>query len=430
MKLHQFRGTSALPAATDLGPVATGDNVGIEIELEGLKLFDRNTGGFKLFPPSGWTIHEDRSLRNDGAEFVFATPCGGREIWTRLTDLEAWFKEHKLKPIASNRTSVHVHIDASDVTTGEMLKWALIYTIYEPLLFSEFAPTRETSNFCVPTYNSVETRIVLGKLRGSELGFATPHWGKFYDAIVLQRENKRYGAMNLDAVRKFSTLEFRHLGGEWKSTPILDWVNVLLSLKKWAMDPNTSVKDIFHGPSRMYSDQMTYRIFEPRVASRFLFNRKFKELYFKGIRTAQEIYLQPDVPKIPEAIKTIIDQRKKDKAEKDLKRLREFIGACRSRDNVDEEELAYSTPDAYFDDLHDEFNDLPPEEELPEPSLRQAIEIERARLNSITSTSDIANSIRHSAATSTGMPVNSFSEWSTLSDMLLDQNALIPPRRR
>src|SRR5689334_1773044 len=155
MNLNQFMGTKEYLNNDIRGPFVSGENIGLEIEVENLPLPLNESGeGFKTIPPKGWSLHLDRSLRNSGVEFVFATPAGGMEIEKRLKSLESFIDDLKTKPKATNRCSLHVHVNAGNCNTGQLLKWILLYCVYEPLIFSEFAAERESSNFCVPVYQS------------------------------------------------------------------------------------------------------------------------------------------------------------------------------------------------------------------------------------------------------------------------------------
>ncbi|MGI0013735.1 MAG: amidoligase family protein, partial [Nitrososphaera sp.] len=312
MNLHKALGMKSWPQAENLGPFVTGDNVGIEIELENIVLESKE--GFPIIAaPDGWTFHRDNSLRNKGLEFVFRTPAGGKEIVRRLDGVEAFLKDQKQNPSTSNRTSVHVHVDAGNCDINQLYKWILIYAIYEPLLFAVFAPDRENSNFCVPMYASSEIREAVRLLKNAS-------WKKFIDKIRLG-EQRRYAALNLDAVRKFGTLEFRHLGGEYRAGPIIQWVNLLLQMKQWAMAGNTTIQDFFSGVSRVYADTHTYNVFGFDTGRIFTTHSAFKDLYLKGVRVAQEIHLTEELPNVPPELKERLEELIKIKFTKKIKLL-------------------------------------------------------------------------------------------------------------
>jgi hypothetical protein len=323
MKLYEHLGRTPILRAEEnkASPFPTTDPLGIEVELENITL-DRSGARIPLInPPSGWIYHSDESLRNNGLEFVFQNPVGGTMAAKRLDSLITWIKDNKQKPDASSRTSVHIHIDAGDCTTEELLKWLIIYTVYESLLFAVFAPDRKDSNFCVPVYASSDTRKLIGLLKRS---FAI-----FYKDLTKLRGTRRYSAVNLDALQKFASLEFRHLSGTYKPKPIIDWVCTLLYLKMWAMNENTNISEIFHGPSKFYCQQMTSAIFSEEIANKFLSHKDFTELYLAGVRTAQEIFLDEKIPEIPDEFLPRLEEGRKKKYAKKIESLKAQLDIMR-----------------------------------------------------------------------------------------------------
>lgn len=310
-------------------PFPTDDNVGIEIELENIRLKKDITTGLYT-TPLGWTIHTDGSLRNGGVEFVFDGPISGYGITLRLESLLSYIKEYKLKPECSPRTSVHVHVDARDLEERDVFKWLMIYCIYEPLLFEAFAPERAESNFCVPIYNSLISQDTISYLKAYS-------WGYFFKLAPGVNEHRRYAAVNLVALNKFSSLEFRHLSGTFKPKPIIDWVSALLSLKGWVRKENSSLESLFTGPSKVYAEQLTVEVFAPEIAERLLNIPNFDKLFIRGVRVAQNIYLDKKLPKLPSKISSKVDQLLVKKKIKNLEEIKNHVKALESSFDITED---------------------------------------------------------------------------------------------
>jgi hypothetical protein len=329
MKLHEYLGKEIRVHEGKISPFPTADFIGIEIELENVELERHATNRMPVAvaAPAGWQYHIDDSLRNQGLEFVFDGPAAGSVAATRLESLITWVKTHKLKPEASDRTSVHIHVDAGDCTMNQLFKWLLIYTVYEPLLFEVYAPTRKKSNFCVPIYDSYATR--------STIGFLKKSFPAFYKELGKYRGQHRYSAVNLDALHKFGSLEFRHLAGTYKPKPIIDWTTALLQLKAWAKNESTDASEIFHGPSKYYCQQMTSNIFSDEVAENMFTLPNFTDLYLEGARTAQEIFLDDKIPEIPSVLLPRIEEVRQQKNGKKIQMVKEQVDRLTTNPSMD-----------------------------------------------------------------------------------------------
>lgn len=193
--------------------------VGVEAELE-------RTRGKQI---SGlWLTKADGSLHDDGLEYVFSYPLYGQDIVDALHILEQEFSANP--PSVGVDTSLHVHVDVRDLTSEQLGKMILLYIIYEQVLFNYCAPEREDNVFCLSVerqksllsmYNQLYSALLRGETGGMRLGTG---------------QMPRYMGMNVSSINKFGTLEFRGHRGEWRAAPILRWINILLCLKRAAMD--------------------------------------------------------------------------------------------------------------------------------------------------------------------------------------------------
>lgn len=191
-------------------------NVGVEIEVEGVSPNE-------LPSTKGWTIHEDGSLRGAASELVFNGPARGAEAEERIKEGLAVLKEHGAR--SSYRTAIHVHVDT--ITSGLGLKGIVraiaLYALVERALFHWENNNRECSNFCVPLFKASDVlqsfaEIVKGSNKETLL----------YNVRSL--ETSRYSALNLHALYKFGTIEFRHMLTTFDYSRVIQWINLCASI--------------------------------------------------------------------------------------------------------------------------------------------------------------------------------------------------------
>lgn len=189
--------------------------VGIEIEVENMK------NDFTM-PPYYWSKKEDNSLRNSGLEFV-SIPLRCNQIEYALDFLNKWVNAFNT-PIFSPRTSVHIHMNARDMTPDQIKAFVLLYTVFEKHFFHIAGTKRESSIFCVPFYKTV--------------GYAKP--STLLDGGALNNWHK-YTALNLgtllgtNQLPRYGTIEFRHLYGTLDKITIINWINNIVKLRVAAM---------------------------------------------------------------------------------------------------------------------------------------------------------------------------------------------------
>lgn len=197
---------------TEIYPLEN-DNVevGIEIEVERVKsnivhLYDI------------WQVKDDNSLRNSGKEYV-TYPIKGKRIHYALNQFFACINAgiH-----FSPRTSIHVHVNVLDMLPKQIAALAVTYAPFEKLLYRFVGGNRDKNNFCVPLCDAERVSGVVEKFLKD-------------DYVPTPNESYRYLGLNFDSVRKFGTVEFRHMGGTSDKVKIVKWINLLMRLKSYAM---------------------------------------------------------------------------------------------------------------------------------------------------------------------------------------------------
>jgi hypothetical protein len=188
--------------------------LGVEIELEQVNWKKSVT----VIPKSFYTT-EDNSLKANGKEFI-------------TKPLRFCYLEQELRrifksitpPLMSSRCSIHVHMNARDFTHMELAKFILLYSIFEKGMFN-FANKkfdRWNNIFCTPLYSFPET--VINTLMTCRKEAVTFHWHKYF-------------AMNISPIfggetkHLLGTVEFRHMEATDDIEHIIEWCNLIVSLK-------------------------------------------------------------------------------------------------------------------------------------------------------------------------------------------------------
>lgn len=182
--------------------------VGVEVELENIS--------FKNRIPHTWVVTDDGSLKVEGKEFV-TVPIQFRYLEIELTRLFQSLNTYN----ASQRCSVHVHINARDFSLEELKSFILLYMVFERSMY-HFSGNRWNNNFCVPlTMNPsvLQKMLTLIDIEGR-----------------LNEKWYKYMGFNLSPLfggesSKIGTIEFRHMKGTTNVAHILDWINLIVSLK-------------------------------------------------------------------------------------------------------------------------------------------------------------------------------------------------------
>jgi hypothetical protein len=196
------------------GTSYSGPFLGIEIECEGKKLFDA--------PLSYWAAKQDGSLHpkagSNAIEYVFTKPLDRKMAEKALRYLEKKLQEVKASLDDSPRTSVHVHINVSDLTIRQIYCIILLWIIFEDILVEFCGPDRKGNLFCLSAKDSEYFPRMLTEALER---------GNYRDRF---REDYRYLACNVAALFKFGSLEFRPMRGTVDVDTILNWVDMLLCI--------------------------------------------------------------------------------------------------------------------------------------------------------------------------------------------------------
>lgn len=207
--------------------------IGLEFEVENsYTLLD----DFMNLPdPSAkyWVPKEDGSLRGHGTEFVLSTPVMGSALDKAISFMYKLLGED-VSEYASFRTSTHVHMDFSsdDDSIYALRDFITVLYVVEDILFEFAGQDRMWSGYCAPL-SSVEDAVL--ELAGSD----DPSLSHCIYTLV---NLGRYCGVNFEALRKFNSLEFRHLPlvSEEKTR---NWINILLSIRKYCANNASEISN-------------------------------------------------------------------------------------------------------------------------------------------------------------------------------------------
>lgn len=247
--------------------------VGLEIECEGNKFKQSGL-------PSNWTYHKDGSLRGeDNAEYVLGAPIMFDEVKSHIDALWDMFKGYGTVLDDSNRTSVHVHLNAQSWHLNRLTSFLGLYFTVEEILTEWCGEHRVGNLFC---------------LRGKDAEGIITQIKKFiqnngrYDL----RDGLHYSGLNVQALVKFGSLEIRTMRGVSDPETILTWVRILEHMYKLSAeypDPR-SIPGLMssEGPLNFLDhilgpDSSTVRREVDMTVD------QMRESMYEGVRIAQEI---------------------------------------------------------------------------------------------------------------------------------------------
>jgi len=203
---------------------------GVELEIEDIK----NTEEVKDHYPNV-IVEPDHSLRNNGLEFKFG-PVGYQEA---LNTFNGIWKHLKVgKTPFSERTSIHVHVNARCLTLEEGRQLVLLYALYEPLFFAFVGNERKNNIFCVPlNYTSLPNTYK------SSLTIMHKAWSKYTAFNICPMGPGKDGS------ECHGTIEFRHMYGTKDPEVFKKWLTTLKELYTF-VEKNTGfdiIKTILSG---------------------------------------------------------------------------------------------------------------------------------------------------------------------------------------
>ena len=190
------------------------EHIGIEIETEFTTIPNIETREL----PLGWRRKSDGSLRNAGLEFYLRCPINYVSVPEMVIKLGTHLQEQGFVLAKTDRAGVHIHLNCQNKEMEEIKNIIFIYSVVEELLLEYCGDNRVGNVFCLRQQDAASIFQRLFTL------FETD------DFIAISGTTIRYSALNLSAILKFGTLEFRSLETpdsfeKWRQ--IGDWVSII-----------------------------------------------------------------------------------------------------------------------------------------------------------------------------------------------------------
>jgi len=190
--------------------------IGLELETENCQI---HSGTFyaKLCGPLNIMVEHDGSLRGVAYEFITA-PMRSQDA---IGCLGEFFNKSKfIDDNYSDRCSVHVHVNCTDMTLEQITNVALLYTTIEEILFEFVGGNRDTNIFCIP-WNQCRQHFDLVHRFLNDTSYTLRNWNK-------------YTALNLIPLSSQGTIEFRQLHGTSDMAKITTWINIIGAIFAYA----------------------------------------------------------------------------------------------------------------------------------------------------------------------------------------------------
>ena len=189
---------------------------GVEIELEGdvVEFLDRRRG-----LKNEWAITTDGSLTR-GVEFVSNGPVAEKELDKHLRHLYNTIRDSGLSWSVSDRTGTHLHLNMTDLTDVQLINFLVYYYIFEELICDLQEENRRGNHFCFRAVDSIDP------IQALEESILQSRPG------LLRSDFIRYAALNLCALPKYGSVEFRAIQtADTLKEPVLRVASLFSKLK-------------------------------------------------------------------------------------------------------------------------------------------------------------------------------------------------------
>jgi hypothetical protein len=257
-------------------PKRDGD-VGIEIEIEGGHLPGQGPEG------GDWVAEGDGSLRGQGMEYILRRPVMRDKVPAVLKQLKDYLAQVGaiLKP--SDRCGVHIHLNMQTWTLNQVMTFICLYMVVEDHLVRWCGEDRVGNLFCLRGRDAEYIIEVLVDLK-KHGHFVFPRWNRAM----------RYSAINLVALKKFGSLEFRSMRTPDDIEDIEKWVGLLWAVREASRDfshPAAVVEGISAAGG---GEEFLDMVFGPALAAE-LINPDTTEMLYEGARLIQEVVYTEEV---------------------------------------------------------------------------------------------------------------------------------------
>lgn len=252
---------------------------GIEVECENVK---SHLPEEKESWASTWMEEQDNSLRGEGREFVLEDPLFGDDLVQSISWFCRWAKEKKFE--ANYRTGLHVHIDARNLEMDQLVTMVIYYALFEKVLFKWVGDNREGSVFCLPFYKAEGVVDTIGQ------AFSAPK-GTMRDGTAAI---DRYAALNLNALSKYGSVEWRHLQTTFDEDRIFKWINCAQSFKKYAKHNPLAPWELLDNLSKLGPRRLLSLIVGTEFGAELWYDKAEEDVWKYGLPISQDLCMLLD----------------------------------------------------------------------------------------------------------------------------------------
>lgn len=251
-------------------------------------------------------VERDGSLRGTAYEFI-SRPMQSQHALAAIGDFIEWagFTEENY----SDRCSVHVHVNCTDMEMEQISNVALLYTIAEEILFEYVGGHRDSNIYCIP-WSQCRSHFDLIQNFLTRPDFQLKKWNK-------------YTALNLLPLSSIGTIEFRQMHGTADMEKITRWVNIIGAMFKWAKE--VELKDLIGEIKTLNTTSQYETFFNRLVGSQLVYNDTYRAKLEAGVISAKYSLISASRPKNSKASDTVV-----------LDELPEVQAAPRTRDANEE----------------------------------------------------------------------------------------------
>mgnify|MGYP000160792511 CR=1 FL=1 len=234
-------------------------DIGLEIECEGK--------GFKELKTAVWTSHDDGSLRgaypDSRVEYVINGPVPLDTLSSALEELKVLTKG--CVPNFSFRTSVHTHVNVLDLDENQIMNFIYAYLLIEEPLINYCGNSRKCNRFCLRLQDADFMLHYMKRLFSKGLD----------EVYEFDGEDMRYAAINLAAMNKYGSIEFRSMRGTFDFEVIKIWCTALVSLRNYACHKKTCI-DVYEEFVEMGPEKFLQHVLGD-IACHFMYKNLVKD---------------------------------------------------------------------------------------------------------------------------------------------------------
>lgn len=236
--------------------------IGYELETENCT--QSASAYTKIGDKTNFGVTVDNSLRGSAYEFI-SRPMKSKHA---LSALGEFLKQTGFNVANyTDRCSVHVHVNCTDLELEQVSAISLLYTVFEEILFEFVGHDRDSNIYCVP-WNQCRMHfdLIQNFLADSN--------------SVLRRWNK-YTALNLLPLHTQGTIEFRQMHGTADMEKLTTWTNIIGAICKTAVE--TPLNDLIAQIKDLNNTSQYEAFFMQTLAGQLPYNEVYRMKMEEGV---------------------------------------------------------------------------------------------------------------------------------------------------